>query len=138
MMTIISFQLVTSLRKLLRHGIITHYTEVFKRLKSFLFENTSAKQTIAKNTLWLTVSNFGGRLLKAVVVIYAARVLGTAGWGVFSYAVTLAGFMTLLMDLGINGILVRDTARATDEERRTLFSTTLMMKVFLIVVGVCV
>ena len=74
---------------------------------------------MAKNTFWLSVSNFGGRLIKAVIIIYAARVLGTDGYGVFSYAITLAGFLTLFIDPGINGILIRDASKVDDEERRT-------------------
>ncbi len=108
---------------------------MLEKIKSFLFENTSTKQTVAKNTFWLTVSNFGGRLLRAGVVIYSARVLGASEWGVFSYAVTLAGFMSLFMDPGINAILTRNTARSSETERRTIFTTTFVLKLILIVFG---
>jgi O-antigen/teichoic acid export membrane protein len=111
---------------------------MFKKIKDFLFKNTSAKQTVAKNTFWLSVSNFGGRLIKAIIIIYAARVLGTDGYGVFSYAITLAGFLTLFMDPGINGILIRDAAKTDEEERRTIFGTMFAMKIVLLVIGVAV
>ncbi len=105
-------------------------------IKKFLFENTSAKQTVAKNAVWLSISNFGGRLIKAAIVIYAARVLGTAGWGVFSYAVTLAGFLTLFIDPGINAILVRDVAKSSEENQEKILSTTFVIKMCLLVAGV--
>jgi O-antigen/teichoic acid export membrane protein len=108
---------------------------MFEKIKAFLFKNTSTKQTVAKNTFWLTVSNFGGRLIKAVIIIYAARVLGTAGYGVFSYAVTLAGFLTLFMDPGINTLLMRDAANVSDEDRRAVFGTTFVIKLVLLVIG---
>jgi O-antigen/teichoic acid export membrane protein len=111
---------------------------MFKKIKAFLFKNTSTKQTVAKNTVWLSISNFGGRIIKAGVIIYAARVLGTDGYGVFSYAITLAGFLTLFMDPGINGILIRDASKASEEERRTIFSTTFVIKIFLLLIGVAV
>ena len=101
---------------------------MFQKIKSFLFENKTAKQTVAKNTVWLSISNFGGRALKAIVIIYAARVLGADGYGVFSYAITLAAFFTLFVDPGVNSILIRESAKASEEERRTFFSTTLVMK----------
>ncbi len=104
----------------------------FRKLKVFLFRNTSTKQTVAKNTVWLSVSNFGGRAIKAIIVIYAARVLGTAAWGVFSYAVTLAGFFTSFLDPGVNAILMREAPKAEEKEKMTLFSTTLVMKLTLI------
>jgi len=106
-----------------------------KKLRSFLFENTTTRQTIAKNTLWLTVSQFGGRLIKAVLIIYAARVLGAAGYGLFSYAVTLAGFLGLLMDPGINAVLMRDSAKSDEHNRLVIFSTTLWIKISLLVIG---
>jgi len=109
---------------------------MFEKIKAFLFKNTSTKQTVAKNTFWLSVSNFGGRLIKAIIIIYAARVLGTAGYGVFSYAVTLAGFMSLFMDPGVNSVLLRDASKASDEERLSIFSATFFIKVILLVFGV--
>jgi O-antigen/teichoic acid export membrane protein len=108
---------------------------MLEKLKRFLFKNTSPKQTVAKNTFWLSVSNFGGRFLRAAVVIYGARMLGTAGWGVFSYAITLAGFMTLFMDPGINAILTRNTAKSSEADRRVIFATTSAIKLVLIVLG---
>lgn len=109
-----------------------------QKIKDFLFKNTTAKQTVAKNTFWLSVSNFGGRLIKAIIIIYAARVLGTAGYGVFSYAITLAGFLTLFMDPGINGILIRDAAKVDDKERRSIFGTMFVIKLVLLALGVFV
>lgn len=101
---------------------------MFQKIRSFLFENTTTKQTVAKNTIWLSISNFGGRILKAVIVVYGARVLGAAGYGVFSYAVTLAGFCTLFVDPGINAILIRDASKASREEQSPIFSTSFVMK----------
>jgi len=109
---------------------------MFGKIKSFLFENKTTKQTIAKNTVWLSISNFGGRLIKAGVIIYGARVLGTAEWGVFSYTLTISGFLALFMDPGINGILIRDASKASGEELNRLFSTTLAIKIFLLLIGV--
>ncbi len=111
---------------------------MFQKIKDFLFKNTTVKQTVAKNTFWLSVSNFGGRLIKAIIIIYAARVLGTDGYGVFSYAITLAGFLTLFMDPGINGILIRDASKADDEEQRALFGTMFVMKIALMIIGIAV
>ena len=111
---------------------------MWRRIKSFLLENKTPQQTVAKNTAWLSISNFGGRIIKAAIIIYGARVLGAAGYGVFSYAVTLAGFFTLFADPGINAVLIREGAKATPEERRTLYSTTLLMKAVIIVASMLI
>lgn len=109
-----------------------------QKIKNFLFKNTTAKQTVAKNTIWSSISQFGARIIKAVIVIYAARALGTAGYGVFSYAITLAGFFGIFVDPGINSVLIRDGAKATPEERQSLFSTTLIMKGIILAFSVIV
>jgi O-antigen/teichoic acid export membrane protein len=111
---------------------------MFQKIKNFLFKNTTAKQTVAKNTVWLSISQFGARIIKAVIVIYAARVLGAAGYGVFSYAITLAGFFGIFVDPGINSVLIRDGAKAAPEERQSIFSTTLIMKAIILSASVVV
>ncbi|OGY97834.1 MAG: hypothetical protein A2855_03065 [Candidatus Liptonbacteria bacterium RIFCSPHIGHO2_01_FULL_57_28] len=80
-------------------------------IKESLFSNRSLRQTVAKNTFWLTAGNVTGRIIKAGLIIYVARVLGAAGYGIFSYAVSLAGFFSLFSDIGITGILIREGAR---------------------------
>jgi len=79
-----------------------------KKLKSFLFQNRSTNQIIAKNTLWLSLSQVFRKIIKFALIIYAARVLGVNGYGVFSYAIGLAGFFTIFSDIGISGLLIRD------------------------------
>jgi len=108
----------------------------FARLRPFLFKNTTDSQTVAKNTVWLSVSNFGGRLLKAAVIIYAARILDPAGLGIFSYAVTLAGFLTFFVDPGLNVLLIRAGAKEGEDYRIKLVSTTLYIKLALVACAV--
>jgi O-antigen/teichoic acid export membrane protein len=111
---------------------------MFKKIKAFLFENRGGRQTVAKNTTWLTISNYGGRIIKAAIIIYAARVLDTAGYGVFSYAVTLAGFVGLFLDPGINFILIREASKAPEEKKMAVFSTTFVIKAILVTIGVLI
>lgn len=80
-------------------------------IKEFLFSNGTLRQTAAKNAFWLAAGNVVGRLIKAGLIIYVARELGAAGYGVFSYAVGLAGFFSLFSDIGVSGILTREGAR---------------------------
>lgn len=111
---------------------------MWDKIKSFLFQNKTTRQTVAKNTFWLSVSNFGGRLIKAAIVIYAARALGASEYGVFSYAITLAGFLGIFMDPGITSVLLRDASKVSDEERHEIFSVTLVIKAILVALGVCI
>jgi O-antigen/teichoic acid export membrane protein len=110
---------------------------MWTKIKSFLFENKTTSQTLAKNTFWLGASNIAGRLLRSIIIIYAARVLGSGSWGAFSYAITLAAFLTIFTDFGINHVINRDLAKTTDDdERRNLISTSFFLKIGLLVPGV--
>lgn len=102
------------------------------RIKSLLLENKSSSQTIVKNAFWLTVSQVGGRIIRAVAIIYVARLLGTAEYGVFSYAIGLAGFFTLFADIGINSVLTRNAAQ-NPNEAKVYFATAFWMKVVLLI-----
>jgi len=113
-------------------GLFARIKTLVANIKPFLFKTTTDTQTVAKNTVWLSISNFGGRLLKAVIIIYAARVLDPVGWGVVSYAVTLAGFFTLFVDPGINVLLMREGSKAEEKHQLNLLSTTFYIKIILI------
>jgi O-antigen/teichoic acid export membrane protein len=109
------------------------------KIKNFLLENRTVRQTIAKNTFWLAVSNIGGRLLRAIIIIYAARVLGVEPWGVFSYAITLVAFLTIFVDFGINSILIKEAVRNSDPAHKAkIVSTSFYLKVFLLLIGVVI
>ena len=88
---------------------------MISRLKDLLFTNRSAKQTIAKNVFWLSVGQIGSRLIRAAIIIYAARILGAAEYGVFSYVLGLAGFFTIFADLGVSPLMTREIAGHPDE-----------------------
>ena len=70
---------------------------MLSKLQGWLLHNTTVWQTIAKNTFWLFFGQMMSRVLRAIIVIYAARVLGAASWGAFSYALGIAAFLTILL-----------------------------------------
>ncbi|MEK7181160.1 MAG: flippase [Patescibacteria group bacterium] len=112
---------------------------MIKKVKDFLLVNRTTRQTVAKNTFWLTVSNLGGRLLRAVIIIYSARVLGAAEWGLFSYAVSFVALITVFADFGIGPILTREASRTNDPLKRSqIVSTTFFLKMALLAIGVLV
>ncbi len=108
---------------------------MIKKIKSFLFENKSTRQTVAKNTFWLFFGEISSRVLRGAIVIYAARVLGADGWGVFSYAITFAALFTIFSDLGLGAILTRESAK-NPELRPQYLSTSLFIKLSLVGISV--
>lgn len=105
---------------------------MLSHLKSFLFENKNTRQTVTKNVFWLSVSQIGSRLIRASVLIYAARVLGAAEYGIFGYIVGFAGFFTLFADIGVNSITIREIAGQPDKKNQ-FFSAGFFLKVILLI-----
>ena len=107
---------------------------MFKKLRNLLLHNTSRGQTIVKNTFWVSFGQIGSRLLRLVLVIYAARLLGATEYGVFSYALAVAGFLTAFSDFGLTAFITRESAR--DPERRTFYiATSLALKLSFVTLG---
>lgn len=105
--------------------------------KNFFFQNITTRQTLAKNVFWLSVSNVAGRLLRAIIIIYAARILGAAEWGIFSYALSIIALLTILADMGISGVVARETAREKSNlPPKEILSTAFYIKLALLTVGI--
>src|SRR3989344_1442830 len=105
-----------------------------EKLRSFFFQNTNTKQTILKNTFWLFLSETTGRLLKMGLIIYAARVLGSSGWGIFSYAISIASLLTMFADIGISDLVVREITQKK-AGHQTFISTALLLKMIVLVIS---
>ena len=110
---------------------------VFVKIKSSLFENKNARQTVAKNFFWLSFGQLGSRLIRAVIIVYAARVLGAADYGVFSYLMGIAGFFTIFTDIGIGSVMTRETAKKP-QEKSYYFATGFWIKAALSLVVVLI
>jgi O-antigen/teichoic acid export membrane protein len=103
-----------------------------EKIKNFFFKNTGTKQTVVKNTFWLFFAEIGVRLLKLIIFIYAARVLGVSEWGVFSYAFALMSVFAVFADIGINAVITREAAKNNDHT--PLVATGFFLKVILSIV----
>ena len=102
------------------------------RFKELLLQNRSAKQTIAKNIFWLSASQ-GSRILRMLILIYAARVLGTTEYGLFSYILSLLSILSLFSDIGIGPLLSREIAGHKDKEiQNQYFATSFWLRILCI------
>ncbi len=88
-----------------------------------------------KNTFWLASGTVASRTIRAFMIIYAARILGTEGYGIFSYALSLAAFFTIFSDIGLSGLLTRELVQKPEDARRYL-ATTLRIKFAFIIFGI--
>lgn len=92
---------------------------------------TEGSGRIVRNTAWLLGGQMTGRLIRSAIIIYAARVLGAASWGAFSYALGIAAFLTIFADIGINGLLVKEGSK-DPMLRKSYLATALFIKLSLI------
>jgi len=104
---------------------------MFKKI-SFLFLNHNPKQTVIKNSFWLVFGQTIGRLIRAGLLIFAARLLGSASWGAFSYALSVAAFLSIFSDLGINAFITRELSRQKEKAFK-LISAGLYLKITVVI-----
>lgn len=81
--------------------------------------------TIAKrvfnNLFWLSLSEVSSKGLTFVGIIYLARVLGTAGFGLFSLSLAVGVYFWTIVDMGVTGYGVREIAK-NKEKTAELYS----------------
>lgn len=106
----------------------------FSAARTYLLVNRETKQTLTKNTFWLSFGEIVGRILRLFIVVYAARVLGAAGWGAFSYLTSLAAVLTVFSDVGLSSVVIREVAREP-ARKDNYFSTAFSLKFILTVLG---
>jgi len=99
------------------------------KIKEFLFNHSSAKQVIFKNTVWLTVAEGVTRISKLALTIYVARVLGAQGYGEFNFALSVAAMFAIFSDFGLSRIVTREFAK--DGEKKEEFYSILSLKLIL-------
>ncbi len=98
-------------------------------VKSLFLDNKTVKQTILKNTFWLTAGTVISRLLKLVLIIYVARILGATEYGKFTFALAFVSLFIIFSDLGLPTIITREFAREKKNEKE--FYSILSLKILL-------
>jgi len=104
-----------------------------QRIKNFFFVNTSTKQTVIKNTFWLFMGEASGRILKMVLIVYAARKLGADGWGIFSYVISVASLSMVFSDIGISSIITREASQKKEDYKKFISASLLLKSIILII-----
>jgi len=101
----------------------------FSNFKSFLLDNRTVKQTLFKNTFWLAVGMGTNRLLKLILLIYAARIFGATDYGVFTFALAFISLFLIFSDFGLPVIVTREFSR--EKEKKEEFHSIISLKIVL-------
>ena len=79
-----------------------------KTIFNFLFKNSSNKQIIVKNTLWLTAAEIGSKFLLFLITIFIVRYLGVEMYGKYSFTVAFTGMFSVLVDFGLGTLILQE------------------------------
>lgn len=93
----------------------------------------STIRRIAKNTTVLLVAQVASYLLAFFYMMYTARYLGAAGFGILSFALAFTGIFGVFGDLGLRPLTVREVARDKSLAQKYLANVSLM-KIILVAV----
>jgi O-antigen/teichoic acid export membrane protein len=88
---------------------------------------------VAKNTGVLIFADVTNKLLSLILVIYIARFLEDIGYGKYSFAVAFTAFFTVLINLGLNMLTIREIARDKSLAGK-YFGNIIVIKMFLSVI----
>jgi len=80
-------------------------------IKSFLFENKGLKQTIFKNTIWITVSEVLSKGISFFLLIWLARYFGPDNYGKLAFGLSFVALFAFFIDFGFTSIAIREIAR---------------------------
>jgi len=100
-----------------------------ENFKSLFFKNTGIKQTIFKNVFWLVGAEGVNKLLKIVLIIYIARILGAVNYGMFAFSLAFVTLFIAFFDLGLGAIITREFSNK--EEKREEFLAIFSLKIIL-------
>jgi len=86
-------------------------------IRSLFLENMGIRQTIAKNTFWLVLSEIVSRVAGLFLVIHIARTLGANEYGKFTFAFSFAFVVSIFSNMGISEIATREFSRNKENEK---------------------
>lgn len=84
---------------------------MFSKIGSFLFKNTTTKQTIIKNTFWLILAEGINKWWVFIITIFIAHILWSEQFWILSFMMAFVGIFTVLTDFWLTTVMVREVSR---------------------------
>ena len=96
------------------------------------------KNRVVKNASWIIGIQIVKSLLGLVISMLTARFLGPSDFGLINYAASIVAFVTPIMYLGLNGVLVQEIVNTPEKEGEILGTSVTMtfLSSLLCVIGV--
>lgn len=103
------------------------------KILKFLGMDSDLHKSVVRNTFFLIGSETVIKAIAAVLAIFIARYLGTLGYGELQFAIAFASMFQFAIDLGFNGLLVREVA-ADNRQARKYAENVLSIRIILALV----
>lgn len=84
------------------------------------------KNRVVKNASWIIGIQIVKSLLGLVISMLTARFLGPSNFGLINYAASIVAFVTPIMYLGLNGVLVQEIVNTPEKEGEILGTSIFM------------
>ena len=81
------------------------------------------KNKVVNNAIWIIVCRIVQAILSLVVTMLTARYLNPAGYGIINYAASLVTFVSPIMKLGLDSVLVQAFVNTPEDEGKILGTT---------------
>lgn len=94
----------------------------------------TSTRTVARNTLYLTIGLFTGRILSVFVYRKMAHLLGPGGYGIATLAIDVSAILLIVANYGLGTLITREVAR---DHRMTLPVMWAALKIRLALAAVC-
>ncbi|MED5579590.1 MAG: flippase [Nitrospinota bacterium] len=94
----------------------------------------------ASNSLWVFLGRVSERIVRIVVVIFLARIIGPNKFGIYSYAFAIAEIFAVIAEAGMQRIVVREIA-SDSENSSDIFGAGLILRMvfsFISWLAICV
>lgn len=106
------------------------------KIINLFLKNLTTQQTIVRNSSWIILGKFIGGILRALLVIFSARLLGVNEYGSFSLAMNFTLIFSFLPELGLTAILAREISKTKDEnEKQFIFNNILVLSLVLSIIS---
>jgi O-antigen/teichoic acid export membrane protein len=106
------------------------------KIINLFFKNLTHRQIILRNSFWIVAGKFISGVLRALLVILAARFLGAGEYGSFSLAMNFVLLFSFLPELGLTAILTREISKANNqEEKYSIFNNILIISLILSIIS---
>jgi len=83
----------------------------FSEIKSFFLDNKGLRQTILKNTFWLTISEVISKGISFFLLIWIAGYFGPNNYGKIAFSLSFVAIFAFFIDFGFTSIAIREISR---------------------------